>query len=547
MTLLRARLDRYPQLYGRLRTRALVMLVIGSIGVVIGAFLAFVGLLLAIVPDGGIWEKRSSFFVGVLGGLFPLIGASIAIWRGLVGRRRAHQARDIVALARAMPVFGARDVAQHLGLRLLDAERALLDALAYGFVEEAPAPPEPAGASGVGAATGPGASGVGVTWGAGAAWQTSPTANASLDPTGPALPAVHMQAPDMQAASISPAHIAGANTPGANVPQRTPHVVITPPAPMTGSTTVHAPMSPRGAGPSAPPPSVDALIGAVLNGTYRIEGHLGSGGMGAVYSARHLRTNRRYAVKTLLPDAQLSPDAIRRFEREATAATALGHPGIVAVHDFDSTEAGLFYLVMDLLEGETLDQRLARVGSLPWEDARRVALEAGEALAAAHEAGLLHRDLKPANLFLTSAGGRERVVLLDFGLAKPIADAAVSKLTSTGAAVGTPLYMAPEQARGEHVDVRCDVYGLGAVLHEMLTGAPPFFDRTLAAVYARLLTESAPSAVRASVHPVPAVVDDLLACALAKTPAERFDSVRAFLGALRNVPATAAPAAREEG
>ncbi len=138
-------------------------------------------------------------------------------------------------------------------------------------------------------------------------------------------------------------------------------------------------------------------------------------------------------------------------------------------------------------------------------------------------------------------------MLLDFGLAKPISDAAVSKLTSTGAAVGTPLYMAPEQARGEHVDVRCDVYGLGAVLHEMLTGAPPFFDRTLAAVYARLLTESAPSAVRASVHPVPAVVDDLLACALAKTPAERFDSVRAFLGALRNVPATAAPAAREAG
>ncbi len=367
MTLLRARLDRYPQLYGRLRTRALVMLVIGSIALVIGAFLAFLGLLLAIVPDGGVWEKRSSFFVGVLGGLFPLIGASIAIWRGLVGRRRAHQARDIVALARGAPVFGARDVAHHLGLRPLDAERAVLDAVAYGFVEEAPAPPELAGASGVGAAlagqgaaAGPGASGVGVTWGAGAAWQTSPTANASLAPTGPALPAASMQA----------AHMAGANAPGANGAQRTPHVVITPPAPMTGSTTVHAPMSPRGAGPSAPPPSVDAMIGAVLNGTYRIEGHLGSGGMGAVYEARHLRTGRKYAVKTLLPDAQLSPDAIRRFEREATAATALGHPGIVAVHDFNSTEAGLFYLVMDLLEGETLDQRLARVGSLPWEDAR---------------------------------------------------------------------------------------------------------------------------------------------------------------------------------
>ena len=539
MTLLRARLDQYQRLYGRLRTRALVMIAIGSIGLVIGAFLSFLGLLLAVVPDGGLWEKRSSYFVGVLGGLLPLTGAAIGIWRGLVGRRRAHRARDIVALARTMPVFGSRDVAHHLGLRPLDAERAVLEAVAYGFVEEAPAPPElaasGAGSSGAGpaalanAASGPAASGG--TWGA-AAWQTSPAANAGLSPTAPALPAAHPPAPD---------------APGASHPARAPHVVITPPAPMTGSATLQAPMSPRAAGPSAPPPSADAMIGAVLNGTYRVEGHLGSGGMGAVYSARHLRTNRRYAVKTLLPDAQLSPDAIRRFEREATAASALGHPGIVAVHDFHSTEAGLFYLVMDLLEGETLDQRLGRAGSLPWEEARRVALEAGEALAAAHEAGLLHRDLKPANLFLTSAGGRERVVLLDFGLAKPIADAAVSKLTSTGAAVGTPLYMAPEQARGEPVDVRCDVYGLGAVLHEMLTGAPPFFDRTLAAVYARLLTESAPSAVRAAAHPVPAVVDDLLACALAKSPAERFDTVRAFLGALRNVPATssaAEPAAR---
>ena len=515
MTFLRARLDQYQRLYGRLRTRALVMIVIGSIALVVGAFLSFLGLLLAVVPDGGIWEKRSSYFVGVIGGLFPLLGAAIAIWRGLVGRRRAHQARDIVALARLTPVFGSRDVAQHLGLRPFDAERAVLDAIAHGFVEEAPAPPELLASSAVGASSGP-------AWGA---WQTSPAANADLAATGPAgvQPPTNM-APGAQLAG--PAR--GANG----------QLVITPPAPMAGSTTVHAPMSPRAAGPSAPPPSLEALIGAVLNATYRIEGHLGSGGMGAVYSARHLRTQRRYAVKTLLPDAQLSPDAIRRFEREATAATALGHPGIVAVHDFNQTEAGLFYLVMDLLEGETLDQRLTRTGSLPWPEARRITLEAGEALASAHDAGLLHRDLKPANLFLTSTPPRERVVLLDFGLAKPIAGAAVSRLTSTGAAVGTPLYMSPEQARGEPVDVRSDVYGLAAVLHEMLTGAPPFFDRTLAAVYARLLTESAPSAVRASPHPVPPIVDDLLACALAKSPDSRFDTVRAFLGALQAVSPT---------
>ncbi|MFO0587502.1 MAG: protein kinase [Polyangiaceae bacterium] len=511
MSLLRARLDQYPRLYGRLRSRAYVEIVIGAIGLVIGAFLSFIGLLLAFMPDpeGGVWGNRAAVFVGVFGGVLPLVGSSFALWRGFVNRKRAHAARDIVALSRITQVFGARDVAQHLGLRMLDAERTLLDALHAGFVEEVP------GTAELPPATTTGASGYPPSVSA-----TYPNAE-HLAPTGP--------------------NYAVAQRPIANTP-----VVITPPSPLAGSATVQAPMtphhavaaSPSPAGQSAPPPgATESLVGAVLNGTYQIEKHLGSGGMGAVYAAKHLRTGRRYAVKTLLPDAQLSPDAIRRFEREATAASALGHPGIVGVHDFHSTETGLFYLVMDLLEGETLDQRLERTGSLPWPEARRIALEAGEALASAHAKGLLHRDLKPANLFLARVPGeaKERVVLLDFGLAKPIDNAAVSKLTSTGAAVGTPLYMAPEQARGEPVDVRCDVYGLGAVLYEMLTGAPPFFDRTLAAVYAKLLTESAPSAVRAASHPVPEVVDDLLACALAKTPAERFETVRAFLGALANV------------
>jgi serine/threonine-protein kinase len=258
--------------------------------------------------------------------------------------------------------------------------------------------------------------------------------------------------------------------------------------------------------------------------------------MGVVYAAQHLRTGRRYAVKTLHPDAQISPDAIRRFEREATAASALGHPGIVGVHDFHETEGGVHYLVMDLLEGETLEQRLARVGCLRWPEARRVALEVGAALSVAHERGLLHRDLKPANIFLARAeGAPERAVLLDFGLAKPLADAARSRITVSGAAVGTPLYMSPEQARGEALDVRSDVYGLGAVIYEMVTGAPPFLDRTLAGVYARLLTESAPAATSAARYPCPPAVDAVLSCALAKTPGERFASMRALATAIESV------------
>ncbi len=416
----------------------------------------------------------------VIGGLLPLGFSIFAIWRGMVGRKAAHIARDIVALARTMPVFGSRDVAQHLGLRPIDAERAVLNAIAYGFVEEDPEATlalEQALRSSSGALV-----------------ITQPAANAALGPSGPAFPR------DFAAA-----------------------------------TTQHAPMSPRPISPSEPPMSGN-LVGTLLHGTYQIDALLGSGGMGAVYEARHLRTKRRYAIKTLLPDAQFSPDAIRRFEREATSASALGHPGIVAVHDFNVTEGGLYYLVMDLLVGETLEERLAQKGSLPWAEARRVVVEAGFALAAAHEAGVLHRDLKPANIFLArTADGLQKVVLVDFGLAKPIGDEKVSRLTSTGAAVGTPLYMAPEQARGEAVDVRADVYGLAAVLYEMLTGTPPFFDRTLAAVYARLLTESAPSAVAAARHPIPKVVDDLLSCGLAKAPNERFDSVRAFVSAITNV------------
>ena len=289
----------------------------------------------------------------------------------------------------------------------------------------------------------------------------------------------------------------------------------------------------------SPQPSPDAWVGTVLHGTYRIEGRVGAGGMGMVYRALHLRTGRRYAIKTLLPDARLLPDALRRFEREATAASALGHPNIIGVHDFNVTPEGVSYLVMDLLEGETLEHRLSRVGSLPWPDAQRVALELGAGLAVAHEHGLLHRDVKPANVFLAHAGGSERAVLLDFGLVKQAGDAAISRITVTGAAVGTPMYMSPEQARGDAVDARSDVYGLAAVLFEMVTGAPPFLDRTLASVYARLLTTPAPSASSVADHPLPAELDPVLARALAKSPDERFADVRALLAAIGAIPSAA--------
>ncbi|MBX3187435.1 MAG: serine/threonine protein kinase [Labilithrix sp.] len=300
-----------------------------------------------------------------------------------------------------------------------------------------------------------------------------------------------------------------------------------------------------GAGPSNPPPAGERVgPGTVLGGAYRIEEPLGRGGMGEVHAARHLRTGRRYAVKTILPGARVNDALVRRFEREATAASAIGHPGIVQVHDFNVAPGGLFYLVMDLLEGETLATRLERTSALSWPEARRIATELCAALGAAHDHGLLHRDIKPGNIFLAKSAARpsppERAVLVDFGLVKPMEE--TSAVTSTGAVVGTPMYMSPEQARGETLDVRSDLYSLAAVIFEMITGAPPFIDRTMASVYARLLKDPPPRASQVSSRAIPPAVDDVLVKALAKDRAARFGHARLFGEALASIAPDAAGA-----
>lgn len=278
------------------------------------------------------------------------------------------------------------------------------------------------------------------------------------------------------------------------------------------------------------------LTGTVLNGVYALEHVLGSGAMGTVHAARHVRTGQRFAVKTLLPDAQLSDRAIRRFSREAKAAGSLGHSGIVRIHDFDVAPDGTHYLVMDQLQGETLEDRLARDGRVPWQRAVELTLELGAALQAAHDAGILHRDLKPANVFLASGPHQqEHPVLLDFGLARPLEDGEVSRITTSGMVVGTPAYMSPEQARGETLDARSDVHALGAILYEMVTGEPPFLDQTLAGVYAKLLMQDAPSATDLLPEGVPPELDVVMQQALAKSPDDRFDSVESMVAGMAAV------------
>jgi TolB-like protein/predicted Zn-dependent protease/predicted Ser/Thr protein kinase len=228
-----------------------------------------------------------------------------------------------------------------------------------------------------------------------------------------------------------------------------------------------------------------ALVGQPVT-RYVVDTYLGGGGMGVVYRARDTRLGRTVALKFLPPHVSVSPEATQRFVREARAASLLDHPNIATVHEIDATADGRRFIAMAYYDGETLADTIER-GPVPVEGAMDYALQVAEGLAQAHEAGIVHRDVKPANVMVTERG---EVKLLDFGLAR-IADE--SSLTRTGTRMGTAAYMSPEQARGEAVDARTDLWALGAVLYELLTGTRPFQGgRDASTVYAILHEEPAP-------------------------------------------------------
>jgi eukaryotic-like serine/threonine-protein kinase len=254
-------------------------------------------------------------------------------------------------------------------------------------------------------------------------------------------------------------------------------------------------------------------------GPYRIEGRLGEGGMGEVFRATDTRLRRTVAVKLLLGQGPTDPIRRERFEREAHAASALNHPNICTVYDVGEAD-GRPYLVMECLDGETLRARLTR-GPLPFDELLDIAIQIADALAAAHAAGIIHRDLKPANIFLTTRGLAK---VMDFGIAKRIGldagpnDGTIaqpSSLTELGAPIGTVAYMSPEQARGEPLDPRTDLFSLGVVLYEMATGERPFSGGTDAVVFDALLNRDAP-AIRERRADAPAGLDTLVARLLAK-------------------------------
>jgi serine/threonine protein kinase len=226
--------------------------------------------------------------------------------------------------------------------------------------------------------------------------------------------------------------------------------------------------------PSGPPPNLE---GRVLGGRYRVFRAIGEGGMGAVYAALQLDLQRRVAIKILHGAERLSQESVRRFRQEALAAAELGHPNIVQVTDFQANAGEPPFLVMEMLEGESLQTLLQREPILAPERAAFIAAQVLAALAAAHAARIVHRDIKPGNVFLsrTPAMG-DLVKVLDFGIAKVLRDVDEAPRSVAGSVVGTPAYMAPEQARGSEVDARADLYSVGACLFEMLVGRRPFGD-----------------------------------------------------------------------
>jgi len=270
-------------------------------------------------------------------------------------------------------------------------------------------------------------------------------------------------------------------------------------------------------------PNSELDIGSDIDGRYRIIELIGEGGMGKVYLAEHVEIGKRVALKVLHPSYSRMPDLVERFRREARAASKIGHPNIVDVTDSGATNDGSVYFVMEYLEGVELGSVIEREGALDVARALRITGQICRALSAAHREGIIHRDLKPENIFLITRGGEADIVkVLDFGIAKTTeAEAARERrLTSPGMAMGTPEYMAPEQAAGRPADARTDIYSLGAIMYEMTTGLPPYSGDNFMEILTKKATIDPPVPITVRTD-LPLPVSELIASAMARNPDQR--------------------------
>jgi len=273
--------------------------------------------------------------------------------------------------------------------------------------------------------------------------------------------------------------------------------------------------------------------GIVLDGKYRIEKQVGAGGMGAVYMATHIAIGRRVAIKALHLEFSGDTQVVARFHREAQLAGSIGHDNICEVTDIGTLESGAPYLVMPLLQGRPLADLLEDNEVLSLERVADIACQTLSALEAAHGAGIVHRDLKPDNIFVTKMGDRQDFVkLLDFGISKVLEQDEVSALTMTGTVLGTPFYMAPEQAKGsKSLDQRVDIYAMGVILYEALTGRRPFEGETYNEIMFKIIAEPFPAPTKLNPS-VPPGVEQVIFKAMSREADHRFATAGEMRGAL---------------
>jgi len=299
--------------------------------------------------------------------------------------------------------------------------------------------------------------------------------------------------------------------------------VVTPPAGSNRSTGAYA----------AVPTAVPDLMGSVLLDRYRVIGHLGDGGMGSVYLVEHTTILKKFAAKVLSPGLSTRQDFIDRFLREARASSLISHPNVVEITDFGTTPSGAPFFVMEYLQGEDLSETIADEGPMPWSRVRGLILQISGALEAAHEQAIVHRDMKPGNCLRVKSGNNtDFIKVLDFGIAKiQSLEAEERSLTQTGTVIGTPEYMSPEQGWGHPVDHRSDIYAIGVILYELLTGHVPFSGETMMEVLNRHIYE-----VPNVDHPhISQEVGAIILKAMQKDRELRFQSMSEMIAALEGV------------
>lgn len=276
-----------------------------------------------------------------------------------------------------------------------------------------------------------------------------------------------------------------------------------------------------------------ALVGTVLDGRYKIDSVLGQGGMGMVFRATQTSVGRPVAVKTLNPALAAAPTFFERFRREAEVASRLRHPNVITIYDFGRAPDKTCYYVMELLEGESLKEIVKRDGPMSLRRAVNILEQAARGLAHAHEQNAVHRDLKPHNIMVQQLDGKDFVKVLDFGLVKAMEQDEEEQLTSTGQVLGTPQYMPPEQAGGEVVDQRSDLYSLTGVLYFCLTGTSPYGANTVRKALTAALTQTVPPVhSKRQGAPVPDGIDAFMQKGLAREKEDRFQSAEEFIDAM---------------